>query len=79
MLAACKAAETRFGLLVDDDGLAVGGNLHSRGFAKQIGQRINGGQNQRGGNQQVFPERIAVVMFKPSLYKENSRSKKCGG
>ena len=64
-----------FGLLVDDDGLAVGGNLHSRGFAKQIGQRINGGQNQRGGNQQVFPERIAVHV-KPSLYKDKQPQQK---
>ena len=48
------------GGLVDVDRLAVGGNLHGRGFAVEVGQGVDGGYNDNQPNQQVFPKRITV-------------------
>ena len=49
-----------FGSLIDVDRLTVGGNLHGRGFAVEVGQGVDGRYNDNQPNQQVFPKRITV-------------------
>jgi hypothetical protein len=45
---------------INGNGRAGGRHLHRRAFTVEIGQGIQGGNDQRHGDDQVFPERITV-------------------
>ena len=52
--------DARFGLAVNRERMAVGRNLYRQRVAEEVGQGVEQAEREHGGNQQVFPQGVAV-------------------